>query len=113
MASSRMLKIKKLLTLVVVVILALLVVAPGVASAAPAPGRGPGYGPGYYGPQPDTSYHSDYKAVCWYRVHWGDTLARIAWRYGTSFYYLAWVNHLRNPNRIYAGQYLRVPCVYN
>ncbi len=48
---------------------------------------------------------------CFYRVRYGDTLSRIALWYGTTAAYLAAVNHIANPNRIYAGQWLRVPCL--
>lgn len=49
-------------------------------------------------------------AGCYYRVRYGDTLLRIALRYGTSVWYLASINHIVNVNRIYAGTWLRVPC---
>lgn len=42
----------------------------------------------------------------WYYVQRGDTLAKIAWRYGTSVYHLVQINNIYNPNRIYAGQSL-------
>lgn len=45
----------------------------------------------------------------WYRVHWGDTLSAIGWRYGVSPWAIAAANHLRNPNCIYAGQRLWIP----
>jgi nucleoid-associated protein YgaU len=51
-------------------------------------------------------------SACWYHVHWGDTLHRIAARYGTSTSYMAWLNHISNPDWIYAGQWLKVPCHY-
>ena len=44
-----------------------------------------------------------------YQVRWGDTLYSIARRYGWSVSYLASVNHLWNPNQIYAGQILLIP----
>ncbi len=47
---------------------------------------------------------------CWYRVRHGDNLFRIALRYGVSYWYLAHLNGLWNPNLIYAGMVLRVPC---
>ena len=47
---------------------------------------------------------------CWYRVQRGDNLFRIALRYGVSYWYLAHLNGLWNPNWIYAGMILRVPC---
>lgn len=53
---------------------------------------------------------------CSPRHHWstyivqrGDTLTRIAIRFGTTVYQLAVANCLSNPNRIYAGQRLKVP----
>ncbi len=39
----------------------------------------------------------------------GDTLARIAWRYGVGFWTLAQVNGLDNPNIVSAGQCLTIP----
>lgn len=51
-------------------------------------------------------------AVPWgflYTVKAGDTLYSIARRYGWSASYLASVNHLSNPNRIYVGQVLLIP----
>lgn len=47
---------------------------------------------------------------CWYVVRRGDNLFRIAARHGVSYWYLAHLNGLRNPNYIYAGQTLIVPC---
>jgi LysM repeat protein len=47
---------------------------------------------------------------CWYWVRRGDTLFRIGLRYGVSPYYLAHLNGLWNPNYIYAGMKLLVPC---
>lgn len=44
-----------------------------------------------------------------YTVQRGDTLFRIALRYGWSVTYLAQVNHLANPNSIRAGQVLLIP----
>ena len=41
-------------------------------------------------------------------VRWGDTLWRIAKKYGTSVSALTRLNALRDPNRIYAGQTLYV-----
>lgn len=42
-------------------------------------------------------------------VRAGDTLSSIARRYNTTVYTLVQLNQIRNPNRIYAGQRLRVP----
>jgi LysM repeat protein len=47
---------------------------------------------------------------CTYTVRPGETLYSIAMRYGTTVYYLAQSNSLYNPNWIYAGMRLRVPC---
>lgn len=43
-------------------------------------------------------------------VRYGETLTSIARRYGTTVWTLAQMNNLANPNIIYAGQVLRVPC---
>jgi LysM repeat protein len=56
---------------------------------------------GYY-PAPVPGYG-------WYRVRYGDTLYRIAWRYGVDLWSLARANGIYNLNRIYAGQVLRIP----
>jgi LysM repeat protein len=49
---------------------------------------------------------------CFYTVRWGDHLYRIALKYGVSWTVIAQANGLSNGNYIYAGQVLRVPCVY-
>lgn len=46
----------------------------------------------------------------WYTVHWGDTLNSIAWRSGINVWAIAQANGLYNPNWIYAGQALWIPC---
>jgi LysM repeat protein len=76
--------------------------APGAASAGSSSAIGNSVAPPPPGPPPG--------GACSYHVRRGDTLANIAWRYGTSVPYLARLNGLRNPNLIYAGQWLRVPC---
>lgn len=45
-----------------------------------------------------------------YTVRYGDTLSAIARRFGTTVAALQSANGIANPNRIYAGQVLRVPC---
>jgi LysM repeat protein len=45
----------------------------------------------------------------WYFVRCGDTLNKIGARFGWSATYLAQVNHIWNPNVIYAGQRLWIP----
>lgn len=47
---------------------------------------------------------------CSYTVRRGDTLFGIAVRYSTNIYTLAASNGLYNPNFIYVGMVLRVPC---
>lgn len=49
---------------------------------------------------------------CYYTVGWGDHLYRIALKYGVSWTVIAQANGLYNGNYIYAGQVLRVPCVW-
>ncbi len=48
--------------------------------------------------------------VCWYTVRAGDTVGTIAQRYGTTVSWIVQTNNLENPNLIYVGQKLRVPC---
>jgi LysM repeat protein/plastocyanin len=47
---------------------------------------------------------------CRYFVRRGENLFRIALRHGVSYWYLAQINGLVNPNYIYAGMVLQVPC---
>jgi GH25 family lysozyme M1 (1,4-beta-N-acetylmuramidase)/LysM repeat protein len=47
------------------------------------------------------------KAV-YYTVRSGDTLSGIASKYGTTYQHLAQINGIANPNKIYAGQKIRV-----
>lgn len=42
-------------------------------------------------------------------VRHGDTLAKIAWRYGTTVWYMQQINGIYNPNYIYVGQVLKTP----
>lgn len=44
-----------------------------------------------------------------YTVQRGDTLRSIGQRYGWGVWYLANVNHIPNPDRIYTGQVLLIP----
>lgn len=59
---------------------------PGTGGAAPAPTEGMRY-----------------------QVHSGDTLSAIAARHGTTVAVLATLNHISNPDRIFAGQWLMLP----
>ena len=47
-------------------------------------------------------------APVYYIVKYGDTLSGIATMYGTTYQKLAELNGISNPNRIYAGQKIRV-----
>jgi LysM repeat protein len=49
-------------------------------------------------------------SVCTYVVKRGDTLSAIARRFRTTVADLARANHIANPNRIFRGQVLIVPC---
>ncbi|MBR1654619.1 MAG: LysM peptidoglycan-binding domain-containing protein [Clostridia bacterium] len=43
-----------------------------------------------------------------YRVSKGDTLSRIALKYGTTVNRIVQINDIKNPNLIYIGQILRI-----
>jgi LysM repeat protein len=73
---------------IVLVVLCTLFVVP-IASAAPARWQACGY---------------------WYQVRWGDTLNSIARYTGVSAWSISQANGLANPNTIYAGQWLWIPC---
>lgn len=49
----------------------------------------------------------------YYTVRYGDTLAGIAWYFGTTVYSLMSVNYIPNPNFIYAGQVLCISGGYS
>jgi LysM repeat protein len=68
-------------------------------------GKDGGYPP-KYNPYPQKKFN------CFYTVRWGDHLYRIGLKYGVSWTVLAHANNLHNGNYIYAGQVLRVPCVW-
>jgi LysM domain len=97
-------KLRVLVPVAVIVALMLLLMAPAGALAAPDLHKGGGGG---------HSWHGGGGGGCndgfSYRVRWGDTIGNIAWRFGVNSTYLAQVNGLCNPNRIYAGQYLWIP----
>ena len=46
----------------------------------------------------------------YYVVQCGDTLSGIAWRYGVNMWSIVRANGIANPNCIYAGQRLYIPC---
>jgi LysM repeat protein len=81
---------RRMMVLVGVVMASLLVstsVAAAPAVAAPAALSAPGY----------------------HMVRVGETLSSIGRLYGVSAWAIASANHLRNPNHIYAGQWLQIP----
>ncbi len=47
---------------------------------------------------------------CTYAVRRGDNLFRIGVRYGVTYHYLAQINGIYNPNYIFAGETISVPC---
>lgn len=53
---------------------------------------------------------SQASAGCTYVIRPGDTLFRIGLYFGVSYYYLAALNGIPNPNWIFAGEVLIVPC---
>ena len=55
-----------------------------------------------------TSTGSGSSAPVYYTVKYGDTLSGIAAMYGTTYQKLAELNGISNPNKIYAGQKIRV-----
>jgi LysM repeat protein len=85
------------LNVVLVVILALLAMAPGVASAAV--------------PASATATTVSAPSCCWHHVVRGETLAKIAFRYHTSIWTLARMNNIRNIDKIFWGTWLKVPCL--
>ncbi len=85
----------RVFAVIVAVALVLVAFGPGVVSAAPAPSPGAS---------------SSAWSGCWYHVKWGDTMSKIAASYGISAWELAEMNDLHHINRIWAGQWLRVPC---
>ena len=58
---------------------------------------------------PNSSAHGSTYG-CLYVVQPGDNLFRIGLRYGMNYYALAYHNGLRDPNLIYAGMRLVIPC---
>lgn len=44
-----------------------------------------------------------------YTIKWGDTLSAIASKYGVSMNYIATLNNIKNVNKIYAGNKIRIP----
>jgi LysM repeat protein len=76
------------------------VVPAASANSAAAPSAAPS-GTAYVGSPSYGGYPT-------YVVRRGDNLTKIAWRYGTTVWALMQCNNIRNPDRIYAGQVLRI-----
>jgi nucleoid-associated protein YgaU len=101
---------RRRLNILFVILVTLLLVLPGTALAAPAAApTASAVAIGDAGHPPPAPPPLTW-GYCWYRVRWGDTLANIAWHHYTTAAQLQRINGLPNPNRIYAGQVLRVPC---
>lgn len=101
---------KKYVAIIATLVLLLLVFAPATyAQEADAQG---GYGGGYYGGGwGDGGWGGGWhncRGNC-YRVRYGDTLFSIGRRFGVHPWEIARANGLRNPNWIYAGQWLFIP----
>ena len=103
----------------VIAAVVLLLMAPAGALAAPnnhGGGHG-GWNGGWHGDQnggwddhQNGGWDDDQDCDFTYIVKCGDTLGNIASRFGVNSTYMAQVNGLWNPNRIYAGQALWIPC---
>lgn len=68
---------------------------------------GPNSGGGQWN---DNQNHQPDRCDNTYRVRRGDSLSEIARHFGVSVNALAKANGIKNPNRIYAGQVLCIPC---
>lgn len=113
---------RSLMLVVVVALAAAMLPTAAFASGYGHQGRGWDPGPrqprGYHRPAQDNDNHGNYNhgndrpQQCndSYRVKRGDSLSEIARYYGVSVQQLANANGIRNPNRIYAGQVLCIPC---
>lgn len=61
-------------------------------------------------PPPAPIYRPPMGCSTYYVVRYGDNLQSIAYRFGVPMWSLMTANHINNPNLIYAGQRLFVPC---
>lgn len=66
--------------------------------------------PPYPQPQPHPYPRPGYQICSYYTVQRGDWLKTIAGHFGVTWQLLAQINRLYNPNFIYAGQRLAIPC---
>lgn len=90
---------RSLIVLLLVVVCSLL---PAMAQAASSSVNAYQYGYGW-------DRDADGRCIAHYFVYRGDTLSRIAARYGVNVYAIARANGIHNINRIYPGQYLCIP----
>ena len=67
-------------------------------------------GPNSGGGQWNDNNHQPDRCDTTYRVRRGDSLSEIARHFGVSVQALSKANGIKNPNRIYAGQVLCIPC---
>ena len=86
---------KRILTIVLMVVALQLLAVSAIYAAPPAQG--------------DTTQQGGYGGGTYYTVQWGDTLFSIGRMFGVYPYYIAEVNGLQNPHYIYAGQVLYIP----
>ena len=49
------------------------------------------------------------KGLKWYQIKPGETLIKIAKKFGTDYKYLAKINNIPDPNLIRAGKWIKVP----
>jgi len=87
--------VKRILTIVCMVVALQLLAVSAIYAAPPAQG--------------DTTQQGGYGGGTYYTVQWGDTLFSIGRMFGVYPYYIAEVNGLQNPHYIYAGQVLYIP----
>lgn len=71
-------------------------------------GKGSNTGTGTTNTIPTVNTSTTIKATS-YTVKKGDTLSEIAAKYGTTYQTLASYNGIANPNKIYAGQVIKIP----
>lgn len=100
-------KLRLLIPVALIVAVVLMMMAPAAVLAAPNTHGGGQHGGGGHGG--GHGWNQNCSGGWTYVVRCGDTLGDIGWRYGSSAWELARVNHIRNPNLIYPGQRLWIP----
>jgi nucleoid-associated protein YgaU len=101
-----------MLMIVVVALSAAMLPTAAFASGYGHQGRAwnPGPRPGHGHNRPSHQPSRPSQCTTTYRVKKGDSLSQIAAHFGVSVNQLAKANGIKNPNRIYAGQVLCIPC---